>query len=57
MKTNSSYSNIWHIQVIYTEKGLTHSSIDLPVEFIFLFKDKYIKDYQGNFKRLVKKLV
>lgn len=50
METNSSHSDIWDLQVLSTEKGLIYSSIDLLVEFIFLFKDKYIKDYQEIFK-------
>lgn len=50
METNSSHSDIWNLQVISTEKGSIYSSIDLLIKFIFLFKDKYIKDYQEIFK-------
>lgn len=50
METSSNHSNIWNTQVIYTEKGLIYSSIDLTVELILLFIDKYTKDYEDVFK-------
>lgn len=50
METSSNHSNIWNTQVIYTEKGLIYSSIDLLLELILLFIDKYTKDYKNVFK-------
>lgn len=57
METSSSHTNICNIQIIYTEKGQIYSSIDLWVEFIFLFIDQYTKDSQDIFKEIDQEVV
>lgn len=52
METSSNHSNIWNTRVIYTEKGLIYSSIDLLVELILVLIDKYTEDYKDIFKEM-----